>query len=98
MWGDSAYQGQGEVVCQQVSKAKDLIQRRHRHKGVVDEVEWAKNKTKSKNRAKVEHRIGVIKRIFGFMNVRYRGLAKNANRLFATCALANLYIVRHRVL
>ena len=31
---------------------------------------------------------------FGFVKVRYRGLAKNANRLFATCALVNLFMVR----
>ena len=30
--------------------------------------------------------------------VRYRGLDKNAHRLFVTCALANLFIVRHRLL
>lgn len=38
-------------------------------------------------RAKVEHVFGVIKRVFGFAKVRYRGLEKNAHRLFVTCAL-----------
>jgi IS5 family transposase len=64
----------------------------------VDEVHRAKNRTQSRVRAKVEHAIGVIKRIFGFVKVRYRGLEKNANRLFATCALANLYLVRSTLL
>jgi transposase, IS5 family len=45
-------------------------------------------------RAKVEHAIGVIKRVFGFAKVRYRGLDKNAHRLFVTCALANLFMAR----
>jgi IS5 family transposase len=45
-------------------------------------------------RAKVEHVFGVIKGVFGFVKARYRGLDKNANRLFATCALANLFMVR----
>ena len=49
-------------------------------------------------RAKVEHTIGVIKRVFGFQKVRYRGLAKNLHRLEVTAALANLYIVRRRLL
>ena len=40
----------------------------------------------------------MIKRLLGFAKVRYRGLAKNANRLFVTCALANLYLVRGRLL
>ena len=47
---------------------------------------------------KVEHPFLVIKRIFGFAKTRYRGLDKNSNRLFVTCALTNLYLVRRRLL
>jgi IS5 family transposase len=46
----------------------------------------------------VEHVFQVLKLKFGFVKVRYRGLAKNANRLFATCALANLFMVRKKLL
>lgn len=67
-------------------------------RGRLDEAERAKNLVKSKVRAKVEHAIGLIKRIFGFVRVRYRGLMKNANRPFATCALANLYLARRDLL
>ncbi len=49
-------------------------------------------------RAKVEHVFGVIKNIFGFRKTRYRGLAKNVNRLEVTAALTNLYLVRRRLL
>jgi len=41
---------------------------------------------------------GVLKLQFGFVKVRYRGLAKNANRLFATCDLVNLFLVRKKLL
>jgi IS5 family transposase len=41
---------------------------------------------------------GVIKRVFGFEKVRYRGLAKNLHRLEVTAALANLFLVRRRLL
>ena len=41
---------------------------------------------------------GVMKLKFGFVKVRYRGLRKNANRLFATCALVNLFVVRKQLL
>lgn len=98
VWGDSAYQGQTEVIKQNAPKARDLTHRRYRYKGWVDEVERAKNRVKSTTRARVEHSIGVIKRIFGFAKVRYRGLEKNANRLFVTCALANIYLVRRQLL
>ena len=98
VWGDSAYQGQGEVIQECARGAQDMTNRRYRRKGVVDEVQRAKNKTKSKVRAKVEHLFLVIKRIFGFAKTRYKGLEKNAHRLFVTCALTNLYMVRRRLL
>lgn len=63
-----------------------------------DAFERARNRTKSSVRAKVEHPFGVIKRVFGFVKVRYRGLDKNAHHLFVTCALANLFMVRRRLL
>ena len=98
VWGDQAYRGQGAVIREHAPKARDFTNRRYRHRGVVNEAEKARNRTKSKVRAKVEHCFGVIKRMFGFTKVRYRGLDKNANRLFVTCALSNLFIARHRLL
>jgi transposase, IS5 family len=38
-----------------------------------------------------------MKRVFGFTKVRYRGLEKNAHRLFVACALVNIYLVRDRL-
>jgi transposase, IS5 family len=64
----------------------------------VDEVAWAKNRTKSRVRAKVEHVFQVMKLKFGFVKVRYRGLKKNAQRLFVTCALVNLFVSRKKLL
>jgi len=98
VWGDQAYRGQRAVIRQHAPKAQDFTNRRYRHRGVVDEVERAKNRTKSKVRARVEHSIGVIKRVFGFAKVRYRGLTKNTHRLLVTCALANLFMARHHLL
>jgi IS5 family transposase len=40
----------------------------------------------------------VMKLKFGFVKVRYRGLKKNAHRLFVTCALVNLFMSRKKVL
>ena len=97
VWGDRAYQGQREVIRKHAPCAKDFTNRRYRYRDAVDEAEKARNRTKSKVRAKVEHSIGVIKRVFGFAKVRYRGLDKNAHRLFVTSALANLFVVRRRL-
>jgi IS5 family transposase len=98
VWGDAAYQGQGDAIAARAPNAQDMTNRRYRRKGEVDEVERAKNKTKSSVRAKVEHPFLVIKQVFGFVKTRYRGLEKNAHRLFVTCALTNLYLMRRRLL
>jgi IS5 family transposase len=98
VWGDQAYRGQTAVIRKHAVNAKDFTNRRYRSRGLIDEAEKARNRTKSKVRAKVEHCFGVMKRVFGFTKVRYRGLEKNGHRLFVTCALVNLFIVRRRLL
>jgi transposase, IS5 family len=98
VWGDQAYRGQRDVIQECAPQAQDCTHRRYRYKDRIDEVERAKNRTKSTVRSKVEHVFGVMKLKFGFVKVRYRGLAKNANRLLATCALVNLFLVRKRLL
>ncbi len=87
VWGDQAYPDQRVVIRQHAPKAQDLVNRRYRHRGVVDEVERAKNRIKCKVRARVEHAIGVIKRVFGSAKVHYRGVKKNTHRLLVICAL-----------
>ena len=53
---------------------------------------------KSRIRAKVEHPFRVIKRQFGHVKVRYRGLRKNTQQLHTLFALANLWMARGRLL
>ena len=48
---------------------------------------------KSRVRSKVEYVFLIIKRIFGYRKVRYRGIAKNRSHAFALCACANLYML-----
>jgi transposase, IS5 family len=98
VWGDQAYRGQREAIREAAPAAQDMTNRRYRYKNRIDEVERAKNRTKSRVRSKVEHVFAVLKLKFGFTKVRYRGLAKNANWLFAACALVNLFLVRRKLL
>lgn len=44
-------------------------------------------KIKASVRAKVEHSFFYMKRVFGYNKVRYRGLAKNANRFYVLAGL-----------
>lgn len=98
VWGDQAYRGQRAAIRKVAPHARDFTNQRYRWGKRVDERIKAINRTKSSVRAKVEHTIGVIKRTFGFQKVRYRGLAKNLHRLEVTAALANLFLVRKRLL
>ena len=54
--------------------------------------------SRSRVRARGEHPYHVIRRLWGFTKVRYRGLAKNASRAYALFALSNLYLIRHRLI
>jgi IS5 family transposase len=98
VWGDQAYRGQNAAMRKAAPRARDFTNQRYRWGRRVDESIKAVNRTKSRVRAKVEHTIGVIKRVFGFQKVRYRGLAKNLHRLEVTAALTNLYLMRRRLL
>ena len=49
-------------------------------------------------RAKVEHPFQVIKREFGYVKVRYRGLKKNTQQLITLFALPNLWMVRGQLM
>jgi IS5 family transposase len=98
VWGDAAYAGRTERIQAKAPRAKDFTQRRGRGYKYLSDYERFINRARSRIRARVEHTIGVIKRVFGFRKVRYRGIAKNANRLFVTCALANLFIARHHLM
>jgi IS5 family transposase len=97
VWGDGAYQGQGKAIRQAAPQAQDMTSRRVQYKNFVDELQKAKNRVKARVRAKVEHSFRILKRIFSFEKVRYRGLKKNHQRLCACFALVNLDLHRKRL-
>ena len=99
VYGDSAYASQKELIAGKAPNAKDFTNERERRRGgEVDEAKRSKNRNKSKIRARVEHVFGVIKRLWGFSKVRYRGLAKNATRAFTALALSNIFMSRKRLM
>ena len=58
----------------------------------------AAEKLKAGVRAKVEHPFRVIKRQFGHVKVRYRGLKKNTQQVMTLFALSNLWMVRSKLM
>jgi hypothetical protein len=86
VWGDGGYRGQTKAIQQAEPKAQDMTCKRMKFKNYVDEVAKEKNTTKSKVTAKVEHVFRIVKRVFGFDKVRYRG----SPRTTTGCALTSL--------
>lgn len=98
VYGDSAYASQKGLIQGKAPRAHDFTNQRTRTKGTIDEQARARNRNKSRVRARVEHVFGVLKRLWGFGKVRYRGLAKNATRAFTALALVNIYLSRSRLM
>ena len=98
VYGDSAYASQKALIEGKAPNAKDFTNQRTRRNGIVDEAVKVKNRNKSRIRSRVEHVFGVVKRLWGFGKVRYRGLTKNATRAFTALALANIYLSRQRLM
>ena len=92
MWCDAGYQGVhkreenlGREVEWQVAMRPGK-----RRKLDPESAEALAEKHKASVRAKVEHPFLKVKRIFGYCKVRYRGLAKNTERLALLFGLGNL--------
>lgn len=91
-YGDCAYRGkaQRERLKEIAPNAKDFTNKRAYRNAPLTEADKVTNRSKSSIRAKVEHPFLILKRLWGFAKVRYRGLAKNANRAFAMLAAINI--------
>lgn len=93
LWGDKAYYKYDDKLHWEAGGGRYRVNQNGRRSRAVDAI----NRTRSRIRARVEHVFHVVKRLWGFTMVRYRGLHKNTTRAFAIVALANLYLVRHRL-
>ena len=98
LYGDSAYANQKEVLKEHAPDAKDFTNQKDARNNPLTETDKSKNTTKSRTRARVEHLFHTLKCQFGYTKVRYRGLNKNANHLFAACALVNLVTAKKHLL
>ena len=100
-WGDAGYQGAAKRPDAQDGVRWNIAMRPGKRRALdkdnaidtlIDKVE----KLKAGIRAKVEHPFRVIKRQFGHVKVRYRGLKKNTAQLNTLFALSNLWMARHK--
>ena len=98
LYGDQAYWSEFHRQCAHEAGVRYRVNRRGTRATPLSDHQKAINRLRSKARARGEHAFHVVKRLWGFTKVRYRGLAKNTARLFTAFALANLYLLRRRLL
>lgn len=99
LYGDQAYWSEDHRQhCTQAGIRYRVNRRPPSQRHPLTEYQRTINRARSRCRARGEHAFHVVKRLWGFAKVRYRGLAKNTVRSFALFALANLYLVRRRLL
>ena len=98
IFGDQAYWK--EELRREFTEAgvRYRVNRRgHYKKPLTEHQKWI-NRTRSRTRARGEHPFRIVKQLWGFTKVRYRGLLKNTVRAFVSFAMANLYMVRDKLM
>jgi transposase, IS5 family len=98
VFGDQAYWSESHRLGAVARGIRYRVNRRGNHGHRLTGHERRLNRLRSATRARGEHAFHVVKCLWGFTKVRYRGLAKNTARLFTAFALANLYLLRRRLL
>jgi len=97
VFGDQAYWKEADRQAFAASGVRYRINRRPTRRPLSER--WRMiNRARSRTRACGEHAFRVVKQLWGFTKVRYRGLAKNLARAQTMFALANLYQVRRELL
>lgn len=97
LYGDQAYWSEDHRQQCKHAGIRYRVNRQARNSRLTEQQRLI-NRSRSRCRARGEHAFLVVKRLWGFAKVRYRGLYKNTARTFTMFALANLYLVRRRLL
>ena len=99
IFGDQAYWKEADRQAFTAEGVRYRVNRRPVSRAKPLNDYWRRiNRIRSRTRARGEHPFHVVKRLWGFTKVRYRGIAKNLARAQTMFALANLYAVRQRLL
>ena len=98
VFGDQAYWKEDDQVFLESWGIRYRINRRPTASRPLSERWRMINRARSRTRARGDHALRVVKQLWGFAKVRYRGLAKNLARAQTMFALANLYQMRRQLL
>lgn len=98
VYGDQAYANTRKREVFEARGIKWNVCRKAAPGKILSRKDKSWNKTRSRVRAFGEHIFGVVKHLWGHRKTRYRGIEKNASQFFTLFALANLYLVRGKLL
>lgn len=98
LYGDQAYWSESHRQHWTASGGRYEVNRRGTRQRPLTRRQRRANRRRSQQRARGEHPFQVVKHLWGFTKVRFRGLAKNLARAYTLFGLANLYRVRRRLL
>lgn len=98
VYGDQAYWKEADRQAFEARGVRYRVNRRPRSQAPLSNRWRLINRARSRTRARGEHPFHVVKRLWGFAKVRYRGLKKNLARAQTMFALANLYLVRRQLI
>ena len=94
IYGDKAYANAKRQEDAEDSGITWRVNRKATQRKKLTCADRAFNKKSNKTRARVEHAFGIVKHLWGYRKVRYKGLTKNAYQTFALFMLANFYMCR----
>lgn len=98
VYGDKAYADKGKREAFESRGIEWHIDRKGTAGHPLTPMDQDWNREQHRTRAKGEHAFLVVKHLWGYRKVRYKGLLKNAAQVFSLFALANLYLVRQDLL
>ena len=97
VYGDKAYASQSRKEELERAGKTCRINRKGCSGRKLTAADKAFNRKSNRVRARIEHVFGVVKNLWGYRKVRYKGLAKNRAQVLALLALANFYRFRDQL-
>lgn len=97
IYGDKAYADDDHKQQHESEGVTWRVSRKAKRNKKLNCADQSFNRKSNRTRARVEHIFGVVKHLWGYRKVRYRGLDKNAAQVFTLFALANVYLARNEL-
>ena len=98
VYGDKAYADAGKQARFEASGVEWRINRKGSNRRKLNIADRSFNRKNNRTRARGEHAFRIVKDLWGYSKVRYRGIEKNAAQVFTLFALANLYLCRRELM